>query len=88
MFRFQITRTKRSSWHHGCEAIRSVLGPDGEWPVALAAFLIEHGISAFYVDDGYRSTPVHAFRDGSRVWLETLADGYFPNNLLALPVAA
>jgi hypothetical protein len=76
---------KRGSHYDPHERIEGI-GGDGWYKTeATAISEIENGTNTFYVlVNGIRSNVVVATHNG-RKYLKTTADGYEPNNLLALP---
>lgn len=86
MAQFQVTCiTKRGDHYDPHERIAGIGGDGWRKSEDEAIAEIEAGTNSFYVSVGGRSVRVIVARHNGRKYLKTEADGYSPDNLLALP---
>lgn len=76
-----IIKPDRNSPH---EHITHLGGPGWCWPVQTVITLIESGINTFYTNNGGRKADVRVRQRNGRKFVQTVADGYWTDNLLAL----
>jgi len=77
--------TKRGNHYDPHERIQAIGG--GGWKKSEDEAIrdIENGTNSFYVSVGGRTVRVIVATHNGRKYLKTEADGYSPDNLLALP---
>lgn len=86
MARLEVTCiTKRGDHHDPHERIQAIGGADWKKSEDEAIRDIENGTNSFYVSVGGRTVDVIIATHNGRKYLKTTADGYSPDNLLALP---
>lgn len=88
MARFQVTCiNKRGGHYNPHERIQYIGNQGGGWRISEDSAIqrIESGQDSFYVTATGRSVDVVVATHQGRKYLKTEADGYAPNNLLALP---
>lgn len=88
MARCQVTCiTKRGDHYNPHERISHVGNQGGNWRLTETSAIqrIETGQDSFYTLVNGRETEVIVASHTGRKYLKTSADGYAPNNLLALP---
>jgi Protein of unknown function (DUF3892) len=77
--------TKRGNHYNPHERIAAIGGAGWYHAEDQAIANIERGINSYYVSVGGRTVPVIVATHNGRKYLKTVADGYSPDNLLALP---
>jgi hypothetical protein len=77
--------TKRGDHYNPHERIQALGGTGWYHSEAEAIANIERGIHSYYVSADGRVVPVVVATHIGRKYLKTAADGYSPDNLLALP---
>jgi len=88
MARCQVTCiTKRGDHYNPHERISHIGNQSGNWRLTETSAIqrIETGQDSFYTLVNGRETEVVVATHNGRKYLKTSADGYAPNNLLALP---
>ena len=76
-----VTKPDRSSPH---EHITLLGGRNWCWTVQDVISSIQNGTNTFYTDDGRRRADVGVRERNGRKFVQTHADGYWMDNLLAL----
>jgi len=77
--------TKRGDHYNPHERIQAIGGDGWYHSEDQAITYIERGVHSYYVSVGGRTVPVIVAVHNGRKYLKTSADGYSPDNLLALP---
>jgi hypothetical protein len=86
MAQLQVTCiTKRGDHYDPHERIQGIGGAGWYKTEDQAIAEIEQGTNSFFVNVGGRAVRVVVAVHNGRKYLKTEADGYSPNNLLALP---
>lgn len=84
----RITCITKSASNGGYEHITHVGSPQftGNWTVAAVITSIDNQTNTFYVMSGGKRADVGVVRPaGQKPYIRTYADGYYNDNLLALP---
>lgn len=79
----QIKYANKTADHH--EHITHVGNDSGTWRVSDVVAWIESGAYTFYTLENGRRAEIVVRQGATRKYLQTHADGYWKNNLLALP---
>lgn len=77
--------TKRGNHYNPHERIQALGGPGWYQSEAEVISSIERGVNSHYVNVGGRVVAVVVAIHNGRKYPKTVADGYSPDNLLALP---
>jgi len=87
MGRYQVTCVNKRGSHYNPHERIEYIGQQGNWkiPEDSAIRRIESGQDSFYTFVNGRQAEVIVATHNGRKYLKTDADGYSPNNLLALP---
>lgn len=87
MGRYQITCINKRGEHYNPHERIEYIGQQGNWKLSEDSAIrrIESGKDSFYTSVNNRDTEVVVTKHNGRKYLKTDADGYEPNNLLALP---
>lgn len=91
MKRWQVTCiAKRGDHYNPHERISHIGNQAGAWMLTEESAIqrIETGQDSFYTLVNGRETDIVVATHNGRKYLKTVADGYAPNNLLALPECA
>lgn len=87
MARHQITCINKRGGHYDPHERIQYIGQQGNWRLSEESAIrrIESGQDSFYTSANNRQADVVVATHNGRKYLKTDADGYEPNNLLALP---
>jgi uncharacterized protein DUF3892 len=87
MGRYQITCINKRDGHYDPHERIQYIGQQGNWKLSEDSAIqhIESGQDSFYTSVNNRHAEVIVATHSGRKYLKTDADGYAPNNLLALP---
>lgn len=87
MARYQITCINKRGGHYDPHERIQYIGQQGSWRLSEESAIrrVESGQDSFYTLINNRQAEVVVAIHNGRKYLKTDADGYAPNNLLALP---
>ncbi len=84
MARYQVTCITKPNRDNTHEAITHLGGDFGYWSVAQVIAAINNQVHSFYTSDGSKEAEVGVRERNGKPYVQTHADGYWNDNLLAL----
>ena len=87
MARYLVNCINKRGDHYDPHERIEYIGEQGKWRISESAAIrrIESGQDSFFTYVGRQEAEIIVATHRGRKYLKTLADGYAPNNLLALP---